>query len=389
MEKSIFSKKEQEQDQDEKALKEIIIINKNKEIEANIENLELEEGMDVVLEKWTLRKIIKAIDSGKIIVDHDFQRDEVYRTLQKSSIIDSLMKGKCIPPLYAFEDRSSGDGTFKLSIIDGQQRLSAIRDFMKNRYALRIPYGKFSVLNNYTYEQIERINKTLAYDIADLVLDINVIRNIDKEEAQEYFGLINTTSTPLSPGEKLWSLHDPVKSILMEIVNNPYFKITNLRRTRKREYLIATKLLWNQMFLNPLLHDFVGDTVQEFMNYFNTSNDVELMESSKNKVLSLLQIYSRVVNDCQYSPRSQGDLYSVMCFLSVLDKKNMIDEEKLAKFIDWVFKGVNKQIYPVSFKNEFEKLLGNRVSSRGHTNPRDFVMVLESLYKDGEQVWGI
>ena len=117
--------------------------------------------------------------------------------------------------------------------------------------------------------------------------------DISKEEAQEYFGLINTTSTPLSPGEKLWSLHDPVKTILKEIVNNPHFKITNIRKTRKREYLIATKLLWNQMFLNPLQHEFIGDPVQEFMNMPESLNKIVSggVESSPNPTTMVLLLF--------------------------------------------------------------------------------------------------
>ena len=358
----------------------------NKQTKTDVENLELNEGMDVVLEKWTFRKIRRNLAKGKIIIDKDFQRDEVYRKLQKSGIINSAMLGKCIPPLYAFEYRLD-DGTIVYSIIDGQQRLSSVRDFMNNILELKIPYGELSILNGYTYGQIEKINKNLAEQIGDLTLDINIIRNISKEEAQEYFGLINTTSMPLSPGEKLWSIHDPVKTILKEIVNNPYFKITNLRKTRKREYVIATKMLWNQLFNDPLKHEFVGDKIQEFIQYFNTVEDVKELEEAQLKVLKLLKTYSSIVECSQYSPRTQGDLYGVVSFLSILEKKNKINVNKLSKFFNWVFKGINKQMYPITLKDQFESLLGNRVSSNHNTNAKEFVISLEYLYKEEEQIW--
>lgn len=352
----------------------------------NIEDLQITEGMDLVMEKWSYRKVLKALRTGKIIVDKDFQRDEVYRVPQKSSIINSILHGKVIPAISVFEYKSPTTGKYVLSVIDGQQRLSSIRDFMTNKYELKIPFGKYSSLNGFTYEYIKKVNPQLMEDFEDSTLDINVFRGISKEEAQEYFGLINTTSMPLSPGEKLWSVHDPVKTILKRIVNNPYFKITNLRKTRKREYLIATKLLWNQMFFDPLKHEFVGDTVQEFLNYFNTTEDIELLESAQDRVLELLKIYSMIVDNCQYSPRSQGDLYSVMCFLSVLDAKDMVDVEDLSKFINWAFKGINKQVYPITLQEQFELLIGSRVST-GHTNAKNFVIVLESLYRDEVKLW--
>lgn len=355
-----------------------------KKQEKTIEELELHDGMEVVLEKWTFRKLVRGIRRGKIIVDHDFQRDEVYRVPQKSGIINSAMSGKSIPPLYAFEDKR--DGGYVLSIIDGQQRLSSVRDFMNSQYALRIPYGELSILNGYTYEQIKRINPELGEQIGDLTLDINVIRNIDKKQAQEYFGLINTTSVPLSPGEKLWSVNDPVHTILVGIVENPYFKITNLRKTRMREYLVATKLLWNKMFKDPLKHEFVGDNIQEFMNYFNTTENVELLETAQKEVLELLKLYSEIVEQCQYSPRTQGDLYSTLCFLSVLEAKGTVDTGRLTRFIDWVFKGINKKIYPLTLKKQFEILLGNRVN-KGRTSCKDFVIILENFYVNEVELW--
>lgn len=374
--------KENQDNVDEKTIKSVYTVKKQQ----NIEDLQITEGMDIVMEKWSYRKVIKAIKRQKIIVDPDFQRDEMYRVPQKSSIINSVFCGKLIPAIFVFEDKNPVTGKYVLSVIDGQQRLSSIRDFMTNKYNLKIPYGKYSALNGYTYEDIKKLNPQLIEDFEDSTLDINVIRGISKEEAQEYFGLINTTSVPLSPGEKLWSLHDPVKTVLRQIVNNPHFKITNLRKTRKREYLIATKLLWNQMFNNPLKHEFVGDTIQEFMNYFNTTEDIDLIESSQQEVLELLRIYSNIIDGCQYSPRSQGDLYSVICFISLMKAKDKLDVDNLSLFIDWVFKGINKQIYPITLKNQFEQLIGARVSN-GHTNAKNFVIILETLYKEEMGIW--
>jgi len=351
-----------------------------------IEELEVKEEMDVVIEKWSYRKIVRAIKKGRIIIDKDFQRDEIYKTLQKSGIIVSAISGKSIPPLYAYEERNE-EGKIILSIIDGQQRLASIRGFINNEYALKIPYGEYSVLNNYTYDQIKKLNSDFAEQIADITQDISVIRNINKEQAQEYFGIINTTTTPLSPGEKLRSLNDPTKSVLETLIENPYFKITNLRKTRKGEYLIATKILWNQMFNHPSSHEFVGNTVAEFMNYFNSMEDVALLEKGARETLNLLRIYSEVFENSQYSPRGHGDFYSTICFLSVLQSKNQINIEKLSKFLSWVFKGINKQIYPITLKNQFEELLGNRVSTKYITSPKDFVITLETLYYEEEDTW--
>lgn len=357
----------------------------SKELKTSIDNLELKEGMDVVLETMTFRKIIRYIKKRKLIVDHDFQRDEVYRVPQKSGIINSAMLGKSIPPLYAYEDRDK-NGKIYISIIDGQQRLSAVRDFINDKYELKIPFGPLKILNGYTYSQIKQINPDLAEQIGDLTLSFNIIRNINKKEAQEYFGLINTTSMPLSPGERLWSIHDPVKPILKGIVENPYFKITNLRKTRKGEYVLATKLLWNQMFLDPTKHEFVSNKIKEFIDYFNTVEDIMPIQKAQERVLNLLETYSIITENSQYSPRSYGDLYSTLCFIDLLESKGFIDTNELSSFVNWVFKGINKEIYPIRLQEKFEYLSQNRVG-KNHISPKEFVIMLEYLYKEEKDLW--
>ena len=182
-------------------------------------------------------------------------------------------------------------------------------------------------------------------------------------------------------------MHDPVKTVLKTIVGHEGFKIINLRKTRKGEYLIATKLLWNRMFLNSMKHEFVGDKIQEFVSYFNTVEDIDLLEKGKKEVIEILKTYSQVIRKAQYAPRTQRDLYNTLCFISTVMDSNKKNIPHLSTFINWVFKGINKQIYPMSLKNEFDILLGNRVDGRGRTSSKDFVITLENLFYKERKVW--
>jgi len=358
----------------------------SEKIRKSIENLELSLGNDTQLEKWTFRRLKRAINNKNIIVDKEFQRDEVYKVPQKSSLIDSALKGIYIAPLFAYEERDENGQTI-LSIIDGQQRLTSVRDFMNNRLELSIPFGEYSMLNGFTYDQIQKINPDLADQIGDRTLDIAVARNITKDQAQEYFSIINTSTVSLSPGEVLRGMPDPVKTILKQIVNSPYFKIKNLRKSRKGEYVVATKLLWNHMFNDPIKHEFVGNSIKTFVDYFNSVTDVELLEYGRDGVLELLELYSEITDNCQFSPRTQGDIYATLCFLSLQKAKGEVNIEHLQKFINWLFRGINKQIYPYRLRDSFDKLSHHRVKSNGHTSAKEFVILLSYLYKEERKAW--
>jgi hypothetical protein len=61
----------------------------------------------------------------------DFQRGEVWGPAKKQRLIDSILRGWHIPPVHLVK---KVDGRF--DVLDGQQRLTAIRDFMQGAFAV-------------------------------------------------------------------------------------------------------------------------------------------------------------------------------------------------------------------------------------------------------------
>jgi len=61
----------------------------------------------------------------------DWQRDEVWDTPRRQGLIDSILRGYRLPKFYLALDKS---GNFE--VVDGQQRLSAIKAFVAGEYEL-------------------------------------------------------------------------------------------------------------------------------------------------------------------------------------------------------------------------------------------------------------
>src|SRR5579864_754506 len=72
------------------------------------------------------------IKSETLILADKFQRRRVWDDVKASRLIESLLLNVPIPVCY-FAELSDG----KYSVIDGQQRLSAISRFLNNEYTLR------------------------------------------------------------------------------------------------------------------------------------------------------------------------------------------------------------------------------------------------------------
>ena len=87
--------------------------------------------MDSTCRTKTVQSICRDIGKGKILLTHKLQRKEgQWNRDAKSYLIDSLLRKYTINPSYSIKE----DGT--LSIIDGVQRLSTLRDYMNDVFAL-------------------------------------------------------------------------------------------------------------------------------------------------------------------------------------------------------------------------------------------------------------
>jgi len=79
-----------------------------------------------------LPQIRDMIDGREVInLRPEYQRRSRWNVVQKSRLIESLLLNIPIPPIFLYENEAA-----RYEVMDGQQRLSAIRDFFAGDYAL-------------------------------------------------------------------------------------------------------------------------------------------------------------------------------------------------------------------------------------------------------------
>ena len=76
--------------------------------------------------------IKRRIDNKRLDLQPDFQRGEVWGKQKKQRLIDSILRGWHIPPIHVIHIPNSE----KHEVLDGQQRLAAIRDFIDNEFPI-------------------------------------------------------------------------------------------------------------------------------------------------------------------------------------------------------------------------------------------------------------
>lgn len=75
-----------------------------------------------------IQTLVSRIRNGDIVLQPNFQRGEVWGETKKRRLIDSILRDWHIPPIHVIKVKETG----KLEVLDGQQRLVALRDFASN-----------------------------------------------------------------------------------------------------------------------------------------------------------------------------------------------------------------------------------------------------------------
>ncbi|WP_245229186.1 DUF262 domain-containing protein [Priestia megaterium] len=75
-----------------------------------------------------VKTIVTKMFDDEINFQPDLQRREVWG-LEKTELVDSILGAWYIPKIHVIEIKETG----RSEVLDGQQRLAAIRDFIRNK----------------------------------------------------------------------------------------------------------------------------------------------------------------------------------------------------------------------------------------------------------------
>lgn len=132
--------------------------------------------------------------NGRLEIRPDFQRKEVWSDAARIMLMDTILRG--IPMPKIFVSSTIKDDQIYRTVIDGQQRISAILAFLKNQFNLEKPYtaefqGKF-----FSELPTEVKNAFLQYRV-----DFNEAIEFSDEELRETYSRLNKYSVALTKQE--------------------------------------------------------------------------------------------------------------------------------------------------------------------------------------------
>jgi hypothetical protein len=158
------------------------------------------EDIKVHAKQFSLRLIYDMIKDEDIDLSPDFQRNLVWNSNQKSRLIESVLLRIPLPMFY-FAEESDG----RITIVDGLQRLTTIREFMENKFPLKgLEYLDESCGGKYykNYEDKKGLDKKYFRWFNQTQFSVNVIDPSSPPKVKyDIFRRINTGGKPLNNQE--------------------------------------------------------------------------------------------------------------------------------------------------------------------------------------------
>lgn len=153
---------------------------------------------------------LKRLVEGRkeLVIDPDFQRNDVWSVKQSAELVESILMGIPIPTIYLFEMK---DGTKQ--VVDGRQRISAILNFLNNKFSLK----DLKILPQCNGKKFSELDSKMQGIFEDYQLSFYIIQPPTPERVKyDIFDRVNRGGTRLTNQEMRNALYKGRSTVLLK-----------------------------------------------------------------------------------------------------------------------------------------------------------------------------
>ncbi|OOY19580.1 hypothetical protein BMI86_13140 [Thioclava sp. DLFJ5-1] len=180
--------------------------------------------MKMRAEKRALDKIYKRRDRYEI---PDWQRQEVWSQEKKRKLIDTILRGWKLPKFYFLKTQSD---PAEFDVVDGQQRLTAIWEFMDGDLQLSAEAGE--TFGGRSYAELP---DALGDAFDDYEIEYDEITEGRDEDVKEFFQRLQE-GLPLTGSERLNSVHSGLRDYCAAAAEHKFFEETTAIANKRYGY---------------------------------------------------------------------------------------------------------------------------------------------------------
>lgn len=245
---------------------------------------------------WSAKQLKGMVVNGKINFDHIVQRSYVWERSRKSALIESMIIGYPIPPVFAKRvDEGTGKrGSNIYHIMDGKQRLSTIKEYLNDEFALTtlepVSFMDDEIgeecIANISDKKFSELPEALQNFLNTVTINVTYFDNLTKEEERELFKRLNA-GKPLSTKSRLLASCKDIEGLL-DIGSHKLFDemMTDKARANKNQVALVMKV-WCMM--NQEINDVCFES-----KVFNPM--LEKTEISETEKLAMIEVFNLMVD---------------------------------------------------------------------------------------------
>lgn len=300
----------------------------------------------------TIKEIYDSFTKHSLIIDNSYQRRKVWMPQDNIRLIETILLNLIIPEIFLWPaDINPDNGDTITHIVDGQQRINAIIDFVSGEYKLQAKY----LLNNDT--RADFANKAFSDLTPELRTHIwmynlsivNIDRSCTIDDVKRMFYRLNLTDYSLNDQEKRNSLISEFGDVSHGLSENDFweehklFSASDVRRMKDVEYCSNIIILAREGIVDQTNNkkiNVVYDDLKE--EYPDKEQDIQLISVT-------MEMIDRLTNRDTFSFISKkSQMYTLfsLCF-NIIENDIEITDETVETFRLFVI-AYNK------FKNEMD-----------------------------------
>lgn len=135
-------------------------------------------------------------ETKSLVLTPKFQRRGVWSGAARSFLIDTLLQGMPVPPIYLRVRQSDDKKRIVREVIDGQQRVASVLKFMRNELKL-----SKSLSGDYAGKRFSDLSTKEQDQVRQFSFNCEVFQGIADKDILEIFARLNTYSIPLNNQE--------------------------------------------------------------------------------------------------------------------------------------------------------------------------------------------
>src|SRR3972149_410894 len=284
-----------------------------------------------------------------LIIKPPYQRKPVWTPRQKTYLIDTILKKYLIPEIYIHRE-TDAQGNSIYNIVDGQQRIKSILDFIS---------GQLTLSEEYNPEFADFEFSELPVNVKKNLWNYNIfcreITDATEEEVRNLFKRMNLNVVALTPQELRHATYSGEFIRLMEeLAENEYWAENKIVSTNEIRRMKDVQFI-SELFVSMM--NGVQDKTKELDNFY-AQYEQDFEEKAKwhrffEKILDQIIVILGDLKNTRW--RNKSDFYTLfMSFREILESKT-IPQKNVPKLRDALLSFSNQVNESIMIQKEKKK----------------------------------